>query len=381
MATLYKRTAKGASSPFWWIKYLDDTGKIVQESTGKRIDSVQETREARKIRAAKEVVERSAAPRDRGDRKLRAWVPRWLASTYKAQENTLEAYLGAFEYLMKFFEENKAHSASQITRKMCFDYLDWRMKKENGGTGDGVCRNTAIHNLRILRLILNEAINRDHILKNPAAKLGLRPDPVEEKAEISDEERAAVEAAPLTEWQKISWAIAINQGCRLAETSLPLSDVDLKRNTITFTLKGGRRHTTKLISALKPLLQKLKDEGRQRTWGPFHRNASRDWSRTLEDLGMPFTFHSTRVTVITRLARAGVNEQQAIRFIGHCSSEVHAIYTRLKVDDLAACDAALTPAGQAPSSLEEPSKDKPEPAGTHPTRRKKIGRPTKPRRA
>jgi hypothetical protein len=381
MATLYKRTTKGASSPFWWIKYLDDTGKLVQESTGKRLDSVHETREARKIRAAKEVVERSAAPQERGDRKLRAWVPRWLASTYKSQENTLEAYLGAFEYLMKFFEGNKAHSASQITRKMCFDYLDWRMKKENGGTGDGVCRNTAIHNLRILRLILNEAINRDHILKNPAAKLGLKSDPVEEKPEISDEERAAVEGSPLAEWQKISWAIAINQGCRLAETSLPLSDVDLKHNTITFTLKGGRRHTTKLISTLRPLLQKLKDDGHLLTWGPFHRNASRDWSRTLEGLGMPFSFHSTRVTVITRLARAGVNEQQAIRFIGHCSSEVHAIYTRLRVDDLAACDAALTPSGQGPSSSAAPSTDKPAQVESPRMAKKRIGRPAKPRRA
>jgi integrase len=360
---------------------MDDTGHLFSESTGKRWDSVQQSREAKKLRAAKEVEERTAPPRERSERELNAWVPRWLASTYKSQENTLESYLGAFESLMNFLEEHKVRSASQITRKMCFDYIDWRQLKENGGIGEGACRNTAIHNLRVLRLILNEAINREHILKNPASKMGLKPDAAAEKPEITAAQRAAVEASPLPDWQRISWAIAINQGCRLAETSLPLSDVDFTNDTITFTIKGKRRHTTKLVPDLKPLLQELKDTGCHLTWGPFHRNASRDWSRTLEDLGMPFTFHSTRVTVITKLARAGVNEQQAIRFIGHCSSEVHAVYTRLKVDDLGACVQALSAVPADAQTLGEPARDRPEPSESRRSRKKKIGRPAKPRRA
>lgn len=375
MAFLYKR----ARSPYWWIRYLDDTGHTISESTGKRWDSVQQSREAKQIRAAKEVMERAAPPKERSERELSSWVPRWLATTYKSQENTLEAYLGAFGSLMRFFGEQNVRSASQITRAMCFDYIDWRQRKENGGTGDGACRNTALHNLRILRIILNEAIEREHIKKNPASKMGLKPDAPAEKHEITEEQRAVVESSNLTDWQRISWAIAINQGCRLAETSLPLSDVDFANDTITFTLKGKRRFTTKLMPDLKPMLQKLKDSGCHLTWGPFHRNASRDWSRHLESLGMPFTFHSTRVTVITKLARAGVNEQQAIRFIGHCSSEVHAIYTRLKVDDLGACVKALTSIAPSGRISEGRGKDKPGPAGS-PRRAPKIGRPAKPRR-
>lgn len=375
MAFLYKR----ARSPFWWIRYVDDTGQMISTSTGKRFDSVQESREARQLRASKEVAERSAPAKDRSERELRAWVHNWMASTYKNQENTLEAYLGAFKSLMQFFEERKVRSASQVTRAMCFDYVDWRQRKENGGTGDGACRNTALHNLRILRLILNEAIERDHIRKNPASKMGLKPDAVQEKPEITGDQRKAVEAANLADWQLISWAIAINQGCRLAETSLPLSDVDLKNDTITFTLKGKRRFTTRLIPDLKPMLQRLVDNGARMTWGPFHRNASRDWSRTLANLGMPFSFHSTRVTVITRLARAGVNEQQAIRFIGHCSSEVHAIYTKLKVDDLGACVTALSAQPTRASTSGSRDKGKPGQGGTRKTK-KKIGRPTKTRR-
>jgi hypothetical protein len=370
MAFLYKR----ARSPFWWIRYLDDTGHPVSESTGKRWDSVQQSREARKIRATKEVGERSAPPRERGERDLKTWVPAWMASTYKSQENTLESYLGAFATLMTFFEERNVRSASQITRKMCFDFLEWRIE-------GGCSRNTAILNLRILRLILNEAVAREHILKNPASKMGLRPDSVKEKPEITDAQRQIVEAARLSDWQRISWAIAIHQGCRLAETSLPLSAVDLENDTITFTIKGNRRHTTRLMPALKPMLQQLKDDGCHVTWGPFHRNASRDWSRTLKDLGMPFTFHSTRVTVITRLARAGVNEQQAIRFIGHCSSEVHAVYTRLKVDDLGACVKALSATPDAAPTSGRRVADKPGQAGTRPRRRPRPARPARTRRA
>jgi site-specific recombinase XerD len=376
MATLYKRQKKGACSPFWWIKWIDDTGRLKQESTGKRIDSVQETRDARKIRASKEVIERGSAPADRKDRALSFWVDPWLVSSHK-KDTTLEKYLGVWETFKTFFAMKGINSASEITREHCFQFLDWRqgldnknnLKKKNGGK---VCRNTALHDLRILRKILFEAVKRQYIVQNPASKLGLKADVPDRKPEITDEERTIVETAfpELADWQEISWTIAINQGCRLSETSLPLSRVDFKGDKITFELKGGKLHTTKLMPAVKTLLLRLKEEGCTRTWA-FHRLASRDWSRTFKNLGLNFSFHSTRVTVITKLARAGVNEQMARRFIGHASSEIHAIYTRLQADDLSSCVDALTSA--------PPKKGKPGQGGTRKTK-KKIGRPTKTRR-
>lgn len=370
MAFLYKR----ARSPYWYIRYLDEAGRKISESTGMRLDSVNETREARKLRATREVIERSAAPRERGERDLRNWVPRWLASSYKNQETTLEAYLGAFEGLMTYFESLNVSTASQITRKMCFDYIDWRQLRKKGDIDAKTGRNTAIQHLRILRLILNEALAREHITANPAAKMGLKPDAAAEKSEITEEQRTQVEASLTADWQKVSWAIAIRQGCRLAETALPLSDIDFENDTITFTIKGRRRHTTRLIPDLKPILLDLKEKGHKWTWGPYRRNASRDWSRHLKRVGMPFTFHSTRVTVITKLARAGVNEQQAIRFIGHCSSEVHQIYTKLRVCDLDACAVALSlsPLAAPKAGGAKRARDKPGRAGIR--RRGRTGR-------
>jgi hypothetical protein len=377
MASLYTRDR----SPYWWIEFIDDIGKRKQESTGKRVDSVHETREARKIRAAKEVVERSAAPKERNDRELSAWVQPWLDATHKKQDLTLEGYTLAWRNLLEFFAMKGVRSAHGITRAHCFEYLAWRQGLDNKNDrkqarAGKVCLNTSLFDLRVLRKILNEAITRGYITTNPAAKMGVKPDAPAEKAEITDQERVIVEASftvPI-DWKEISWTIAINQGCRLAETSLPLSRVDFAGDKITFKLKGGKLHTTKLVPEVKTLLLKLKEEGLSHTWA-FHRNASRDWSRHLEGLGLAFSFHSTRVTVITRLARGGVNEQMARRFIGHASSEIHSIYTRLQADDLTSCVEALS--SPAPS-LRAPIRDTSQKVGKDSP--PKIGRPTKSRR-
>ena len=69
---------------------------------------------------------------------------------------------------------------------------------------------------------------------------------------------------------------------------------------------------------------------------------ARNWHRFFRKIGLPhISFHCTRVTVITRLARAGVPEQQAMRFIGHATLEVHRIYQKLKTGDLSDCVSVL----------------------------------------
>lgn len=57
------------------------------------------------------------------------------------------------------------------------------------------------------------------------------------------------------------------------------------------------------------------------------------------------------MTVITRLARSGVPEAKAMKFVGHASTEIHRIYQRLSVDDLACChDPLQLPAIQTTKS-------------------------------
>ena len=332
MASIYRRK----DSKYWWVKWFDASGRVRQESTGLRIDSVAETREARRLRAQREAEELRAPREDRNQKLLDRWVPRWLGTRFAKQPNTLESYLGAWNHLFGFFKSRDLLIADRIRREHCFEYLEKRIKAAS--------RNTAIHDLAILRLILNEAVRRNWIDKNPASALRLKKDIPSERPEITEAERILIEKAlkKKPDWMKVSWAIAWHQGCRLAETSVPLKDVDLKNRMITFTIKGGRRHTTRLHPDLVPLFNRLKREKKKVTWD-FRRSASRDWSRFFKKIGLGhLTFHSTRVTVITRLARSGtVNEQMAMRFIGHCSSEIHAIYQRLQAVDLDGCLDAL----------------------------------------
>ena len=47
------------------------------------------------------------------------------------------------------------------------------------------------------------------------------------------------------------------------------------------------------------------------------------------------TFHSTRVTVVTRLARAGESKPKVMAYVGHASETVNDVYLRLSAPDVA----------------------------------------------
>jgi integrase len=151
----------------------------------------------------------------------------------------------------------------------------------------------------------------------------------------------------------ITFEIAVHQGCRLTETQLPLTSVDLRANTIRFTGKGRngvpKVFTTALHPGLRPLMLQLVDAGAVVTC-THPKMSSVHWFKFLNEIGLGhLCFHCTRVTVITRLARAGVPIQQAMRFVGHSSEQVHAIYQKLKSDDLSACTSALASLTAPPS--------------------------------
>src|SRR5436309_12768647 len=80
--------------------------------------------------------------------------------------------------------------------------------------------------------------------------------------EIS-EIHAALKSEP--EWMQIAFEISLHTGCRLRETRIPLFCVDFAENKITFpSPKGGedKAFSIPMPSALKPLFESLKKEGR-----------------------------------------------------------------------------------------------------------------------
>jgi len=365
MASLYKRT----KSHFWWVKFRNPaTGEIERESTKCRIGIGAHTRRAREIEGEKTRAENQVAvTKQNGAWDL--WVTEFLNAHYSTRVKTLSRYLGAWKSVRMYLQEKQIRYPAELTYKHAVDYVDWRQKPSVVGLY-WASRITAIWEVKFLSLLMGEAVRRGFAMVNPCTRLGLKKGPTREKPEITDEEISKIYAALKTQpaWMQVSFEIAIHQGCRFAETSLPISRISLERMQITFDAKGGKTFTTMLHDGLIPLIRRLHSEGRERTY-EMPAQTGREWTRFFRKIGMPhLCFHCTRVTVITKLYRANVSESQAMRFVGHASETIHRVYQRLRAEDVSACVSAL----RIPSSASEdlpPTKTERAPASSSSQRR------------
>ena len=166
-------------------------------------------------------------------------------------------------------------------------FLAWRQKPPRDSGMRSVCLNSAILDTKVWRIIMFEAVAREYTMTNPCSRLQIAADDPEEKHEISAEEEILIRDLLKTqpEWMRISFEIAMHQGCRFSETCVPLKDVDLARNEITFTIKGGKRHKTTLIPALRPLFERLIAQGRETAFEMPDQRA-RPWHRFFHKKGL-----------------------------------------------------------------------------------------------
>ncbi len=339
-----------AGRPCWYVSYFCIRRlRRVHESTGFRLDNPLSEKRAREMAAKRDAA--AAKAFGGNERAWQVWVMPWLEEKFARSPRTLERYKTAFAWILLFCQQRKINAPAAVGYAEVMAFFRWR---QSADCGRAVTRNTALVELRVWGAILTEAMRRGWIDRNPADRLGLRRDPVKRKPEISDGEIAVIRRGlaqwegeldlPLR-WMSNAFEVAIHQGCRLSETAVPLRDIDLDAGTITFTAKGSRGQknifTTRLHPGLRGLVGALR-EAKAETICTIPKGASRIWWKFWREhkLGH-LCFHCTRVTVITRLARAGVPEQQARRFVGHASAEVHRIYQRLRADDLDPCLEAL----------------------------------------
>ena len=183
MASLYKRSR----SPFWWIKWRDERGKIQRESLCLRIGIGSETKRAREIRAERTLKEAKAATSvsRRGDKQdLVMWVPEWFRVRYSNSPLTLTKYQESWHAISAFFEERKIKRAEQVHREDVISFVEWRQKPSSPSVRAS-SRNTALHDLKVLRAILYEALRRGWANQNAAARLGLKADRSREKPEFT----------------------------------------------------------------------------------------------------------------------------------------------------------------------------------------------------
>jgi integrase len=352
--SIFQRTGSPCwLAAFWCPKKL----KRVSVSTGFRLDDPSGRHKAFVWAQARHGVDlHLPAEHERWE----AWAPQFLRDRYEHQPKTLTSYLGAWKFLGEWLHLEGIHTPGQLHYDQLGKFIAWRtgaVKRSGKRTG----RNTALHNLKVLSRLMREAIRRGWAQSNPCARLGddLPSEPAPLKRELSDEEIDRIRLAfreregkgRPSDWMEIAFEVAIHQGCRLSATAFPLTQVDWQRETLTLHEKGTRGKkavfTVPIHPGLMPLLRRLREEGRERTWTATQ-HASRNFTRFLREIGIHgASFHCTRVTVITRMARAGVPIQQAIAYVHHADSTIHKVYQRLQAQDLKSCHDALRLGGQA----------------------------------
>lgn len=349
--TVYKRTGR----PTWYVAYdcptrlkrvFESTGYLIEDPAGRA-----KAFERAKAKVGAFVAELGTKESERWE----SWCEAWLKVRYANQPRTLTSYLGALKFLLRYFHEHRIPCPRAITYTHLIDFVAWRTSQRKR-SGKSPSRNTALHNVKVLSRLMREAIRRGIATTNPCERLGedLPPDPPKAKRELNDDDIARIRAAFAarkgkgrpSDWMPIAFEVALHQGCRLSATKIPMNMVDFKRGTVTLSEKGSRGKATiftvPIHPELLPLLRRLRDEGREFV-ADVPRFASRNFTRFLRSIGLDdVSFHCTRVTVITHMARAGVPIQQAMAYVHHADQTIHKVYQKLQAADLAACHQALS---------------------------------------
>jgi len=340
--------------PFLFISYLDPRSRQrVRVVTEFRRDDPRGRLKA--LELAREKSKEALADSHAAPGLWDSWVIDHLTLRYLKKIQTLGRELTYWKVVRAYLDEKRILSPRGLDYNLAVGYLAWR-KKHVRKSKKTIAHNTALAELKALGRLMREAVRRGFCASNPCDSLEIQKDAPAEKPEITDEEIIAIRAElarregalPLRErWMTISFEIALHQGCRFAETCLPMSAVDLERGTIKFHAKRDVIFTALLHPELRPLLVALKAAGATHTYAPRDRGeASREWHRFFhgregEGKWPHLCFHCTRVTVVTRLARAGVPQQQAMAFVHHADELIHKIYLRLKPEDGRLCVEAL----------------------------------------
>jgi hypothetical protein len=208
-------------------------------------------------------------------------VPQYL-ERHCQSPRTLERYLDAWKWLAFWLQEKDCHSPRVLTDRNAVEYIDWRTTNKKK-TGKMVGRNTAIFELRILAMLIDEAIRLGHADANPLVSLKLKQDKPAKKLELTDTETREIREALKTEleWMQIAFDIALHTGCRLRETRLPLNCIDFKEGKITFpSPKDGeeRAFSVPMPSARKPLFERIR-MAKQKFTVEFLFQPSRRWQQ------------------------------------------------------------------------------------------------------
>lgn len=233
--------------------------------------------------------------------------------------------------------------ANPVDRSVC-----WKCGK-NLAVGDqyrfrAVTPTTVNKNLRALRAIFATAVKQYRLPNNPfdqVQELGTAEKPI--RALNLDEQKRVLAACPDLRWRTFCY-LGFTTGMRRRElVNLRWEDVDLEsRRLQVVRTKTGKVRYVRLTADAVEMLRQLRlthafpivfpgDHG-----ADFYWQVGKGLDRIVAIAGVPrFTFHDTRKTCATELARGGVNQKVASTMLGHASTATTARYYQAVDDEMA----------------------------------------------
>lgn len=335
---------QSAKSSFWVLRFRDlEKGSWRERSTRCRIDDPKQTRAAQRMAEEASALEAKVAPDGSGD--FAAWALDYIRRHY-TREASRKRYEAAWMRVLEWARLRSIRHPAHIRYEHATDFLDWRMAQ-------GASKNTARLELKFLSFILQEALRRELIQKNPIALAKVPRTPTKAKPDLASADfkkaRAAFTARSSAPWMLTAFEICAHLGCRFRESELAREDVDFEQGIVWLTdskrdLSDPRKRYSVPLPA--PLAEHLAAvfRKRDRTTPPLGNSGehNRQFNKTLK-AACGATSHSLRVAFITRCHRAGLSESQAMRLVNHSTRLVHAIYSRLSVEDARASAAKVPP--------------------------------------
>lgn len=327
-------------SPFWYLRKRDlDSGEWVEESTGLRADNPADTRKAQRL-ADKATVDEQRIGGPRNSPAFLAWVPGYIASHWPVGSDSKRRYTTAWQAIKAFLNAESIVYPRQIKYAHGGAYIRWRLATKVHGRA--VVHNTALLEIKFLSQLMNEAIRREFAESNPLARLGIARTSQKEKPELTDAEitkiRNYLRGQP--EWMRIAFEIALYTGCRFSECAIPIVNLDFATNSIR--LRDAKRKegdprkyfTVPMHPALRPLLQQAAALRPLGVTCELSQDKNGRINKAFRKAGVNASFHSLRVTFVTRCHRAGLSQSEAMRLTNHSSVLIHRIYSRLNVEDV-----------------------------------------------
>lgn len=336
------------NSPFVWLTYRKPGNrKKFYHKTKVRKDAADRDR---KVALAKNEFERGLIVAGSDQLNVTAsdwgWVEPWLSQKYRSSQRTLTVYRAQWDSLTIFFHQAEVRSPAMLDREHCFDYSEWRTGQVKAKSGRKPSINTAIGELKLLGMIMDEAAERGFVAKNVCRKLKISRHEPDLKPEITVEQEQEIIDALRTagsDWMLKSFIVGILTGLRFQDTRIAKHQVRWLDDEILIEKpKGGRKRefSIPIYDTMRPVLTEFRDSKRAFLWTRPAKETTPygiAWRRFFDRLGMPeICFHCTRVTFITRGMRAGIPEPVMMRLVNHGSKTINRVYQRHSQADVRA---------------------------------------------